>query len=221
MRPLLKIALSLGVFFTGMLLIFNLTGLITVDKIELWLESAKSVNPVFTFLIVFSLLFADLFIAVPTLTISLLAGHFLGPVYGAISVIAGLLAAGICGYAISRRYGDSLIKLIVKEEVKRVEAKETFRMHGPVVILLSRATPVLPELSACLAGMTGMKFTVFLFLWSLNCVPYAVLVTYAGSISSLQNPTPAILVALGLTILFGSSWLAFRRRMKAKVPQSI
>lgn len=195
--------LVLGLFFTGMLILFKTTGLITVEKIELWLAAAKNVNSFYVALVVVILLFADLFIAVPTLTITLLAGFFIGPIAGALSAISGMLLAGVCGYVISRIFGDKLIHFLIKDQQEREEAILTFRKHGAIVILLARAAPVLPEVSACMAGMTGMSFLKFLFFWLLSLVPYAIIASYAGSISTLENPTPAIFTAVGFTIFFG------------------
>ena len=97
MKSLIKIALTLFLFFTGMLILFKFTGILTLEKIEIWMEAAKNTNPIFVALIVAGLLFCDLFMAVPTLSIMLLAGYF-RPVYAFIAAIIGVLAAGLCGY---------------------------------------------------------------------------------------------------------------------------
>jgi len=80
------------------------------------------------------------------------------------------------------------------------------------VILLSRGSPILPEVSACMAGMTRMPLGKFLVLWLASSVPYAVIAAYAGSISSLDNPQPAIFAAIGLMSVLWISWLVVRRR---------
>ena len=119
--------------------------------------------------------------------------------------------AGLGGYTVSHRYGDLLLKLVVKDEAKRMDAVATFQEHGAVVILLSRASPILPEVSACMAGMTRMPLGKFLVLWLASSVPYAVIAAYAGSISSLDNPQPAIFAAIGLMSFLWISWLVVRR----------
>ncbi|MCG8021985.1 MAG: VTT domain-containing protein [Candidatus Thiodiazotropha weberae] len=210
MKSLLKIMLLLALFFASTFIILKSTGIITVEKIELWLEMAKNSNPVYVAVIVVGLLFADLFVAVPTLTVMILGGYFLGPVIGALAAISGLFAAGVCGYGISWKYGDILMRFLIKDKQKRVEAKCSFKSHGGVVILLSRAVPILPEVSACMAGMTRMPFLKFLVFWMLSAVPYAFIAAYAGSISTLENPTPAILTMICLTSFFLIGWYIFR-----------
>ena len=201
MKPLLKIMGLLALVFASTFLILNASGVITIEKIEGWLLAAKSANPIFVGAIVALLLFADLIIAVPTLATLLLAGYFIG-------------AAGLGGYFISRHYGEALVVHVVKDADEREKAADTFRRHGPIVILLARAMPILPEVSACMAGLTRMPFWKFLGLWSVNVIPYCALAAYAGSVSSLDDPTPAILTAIGLSTFFWSGWALFNRHQK-------
>ena len=46
MKPLLKIMLILALAFASTFIILKSTGLITVEKIELWLEMAKNADPI-------------------------------------------------------------------------------------------------------------------------------------------------------------------------------
>ncbi|WP_448547566.1 TVP38/TMEM64 family protein [Thalassotalea fusca] len=220
MKSLLKIMLVLALFFASTFIVLNATGIITVDKITAWLELAKSVNPIYVGLVVVGLLFVDLFVAVPTLTIIILSGHFLGPIFGGGAAVIGLSLAGICGYVISRKYGHILINFLIKDRRKRYEVAEQFQSHGSVVILLSRATPILPEVSACMAGMTKMPFIRFLLLWLISTLPYAFIASYAGAISTLENPSPAILTAIGLTGFFWLGWFIFQKNKNRPLQQS-
>jgi len=212
MKPLLKIMGLLALVFTSTFFLLNVTGVISVAKIELWLLAAKSANPVWVGVAVAALLFADLIFTVPTLATLLLAGYFIGAEFAALAGASGLMAAGIGGYWISRRYGERFVAHIVKDAHEREAAAQAFRRHGPVVILLSRAMPVLPEVSACMAGLTRMNFMTFLALWSMNVIPYCLIVAYAGSISTLDDPQPAIFTAIGLSVFFWSGWAIFNRR---------
>jgi uncharacterized membrane protein YdjX (TVP38/TMEM64 family) len=216
MKSLLKIMLTLALGFAATFIVIKSTGLITVEKIRVWLDAAQSANPLYVSTVVTALLFADLFIAVPTLTVMILGGYFLGPLLGAVSAITGLLLAGVCGYWISRRYGYLLVNFLIKDPDKRREAIETFQNHGAVVILLARAMPILPEVSACLAGITRMRFVKFLALWLISSVPYAIIASYSGAISTLENPAPAIYSAIGLTAFFWIGWLTFKKMRLTK-----
>lgn len=155
--------------------------------------------------------FADLFIAMPTLTVAILAGYFLGHTYGALAALTGIILAGVCGYVISRYYGGVILGFLLKDVSQRNDAIETFQKHGFVMILLSRAMPILPEATACLSGMTRMPFNKFLFAWLISSVPYILIATYAGSISSIENPMPAIFTAIGISAFLWVAWFFYHR----------
>ena len=211
MKPLLKIVVIIAACFATTFLLFKLTGALTIAQIENWLIQAKQFSPLYVGTLVILLLFADLFIAVPTLTITILSGYFLGHTYGAMSALTGLLLAGICGYTLSRYYGDTILNLLIKDETERKKAVLTFHQHGLVMILLSRAVPILPEVTACLSGMTRLPFGKFILVWLVSAVPYVLIASYAGSISSIDNPKPAILTAIGITGLLWFSWFIYHR----------
>ena len=215
MKPLLKVMFVLALFFFSTFVVLKSTGVLSVERIRGWFEAAEQASPWAVGMVIGGLLFADLFVAVPTLTVMILGGYFLGAFYGATAAVVGILLAGLCGFGLSRVYGDRLLNYLIKDEEKRAEATEVFRAHGAGVILLSRAVPILPEVSACMAGMTGMPFGKFLILWLVSAVPYAAIATYAGSVSSLENPKPAILAAIGLSAFFWFGWMVFRKRTKA------
>jgi len=211
MKPLLKILLVLASVFASTFLIAKFAGVLTVEQIEGWLRSAKELSPLYVGSIVFLLLFADLFIAVPTLTITILAGYFLGFPSGALAALLGTMTAGAMGYSLSHRFGEKILGLITKDPQKIAEAKTTFQQHGFIMILLSRAVPILPEVTACLAGMTRMPFARFILVWSISTAPYVLIATYAGSVSSLEKPMPAILAAIGISGTLWLAWFAFHR----------
>jgi len=216
MKSLLKVFLIIASLFASTFLLIKLTGILTVEQIEGWLIQAKELSPLYVGGIVALLLFADLFIAVPTLTITILSGYFLGHIYGTIAALIGILLAGVCGYVLSHYYGNAILGFLLKNESKRNEAISAFQEHGIMMILLSRAMPILPEASACLSGMTRMPFHKFLIAWLVSSVPYILIATYAGSISSLDNPKPAVFTAIGITVFFWIAWFVYHRVNKKR-----
>jgi len=214
MSSLIKIMLTLAAVFASTFLILSSMGWLTVEQIEAWFEAAQTISPIYVVGAVVVLLFADLLIAVPTLTIITLSGFFLGHTYGAAAAITGLMLAGLSGYGLSYCYGEKLASFIIKDKEKYDEAKALFERHGVIMILLSRAVPILPEVTACMAGMTRMPLLTFILVWAVNVVPYTLIATYAGSVSTLDNPKPAIFTAIGLTVFFWVGWLIFRKMQK-------
>jgi len=214
MKHLLKVIIIIALFFASTFILVNTTGILSVEQIKMWLLQAKELSPYYVGGIVVLLLFADLFIAIPTLTVITLSGYILGFQNGAITSLIGLMLAGISGYGLSNILGERIFDFLLKKEKARQEAKETFRQHGIIMILLSRAIPILPEVTACLAGMTKMKFSKFILAWSISTIPYVLIISYAGSVSSVENPKPAILTAIGLSATLWFGWYLFNLKRK-------
>lgn len=217
MRPLLKLALVLTLGFASTFLILKLSGALSVETIKHWLTQAQSINPWYLAIIVVFLLFADLFVAMPTLTVIMLSGFFIGHLPGTLAASTGLLSAGVIGYMLSYHFGDRLERLVIREPQQRQEMREQFEKYGIFMILFSRAMPILPEVTACLAGITRMRFGKFLLAWSVCTIPYATIAAYAGSISSFDNPKPALLTAIGLSVFFWSTWYFLRKHQSLKL----
>jgi uncharacterized membrane protein YdjX (TVP38/TMEM64 family) len=87
--------------------------------------------------------------------------------------------------------------------------KELFNKHGVLVLVLSRAVPMLPEVSSCLAGVCNMSLKRFIIAWLIATLPYITVITYAGSISNFDNPIPAIIAAVSITIILWIMWFIF------------
>lgn len=211
MRALLKIMLVLAGLFASTFIIVKLTGAIDLNHIKAWLYQAQTQHPTKIALVIIGLLFADLFIAMPTLSVMILSGYFLGQQYGSAASIIGVMLAGVSGYWLSFHFGEKFERLLVKDPVQRKEAHDMFSRHGSVMILLARAMPILPEVSACMAGASKMPFMRFLAAWSVSSIPYAMIAAYAGSISSLENPKPAIFAAIGLSFGLWLAWFYYRK----------
>ena len=214
MKSLIKIILIIASVFALTFVLVKMTGVLSIEQIKIWFLQTKELPPYYMGLIVILLLFSDLFIAIPTLTVITLSGYFLGFQYGAISSIIGLTLSGFTGYGLSNIFGEKIFKFLLKKEKDRQEAKDTFTKHGFVMILLSRAMPILPEVTACLSGLTKMKFSKFTSAWLLSSTPYVLIISYAGSVSSLENPKPAIYTAIGMSATLWLGWYLFNKNRK-------
>ncbi len=212
MKELIKVMLLLALLFAATFLLLKFTGVLTLDEIRELVGAAQRTAPIYLALIVILLLFADLFVAIPTMTIAMMAGYFLGWPLGAAAVISGFFVAGTTGYAISRRYGTGLLHRIYQDKDKLDEIHDAFSKLGPWVLISCRAMPILPEVSCCMAGATRMPFYKFLTMYALGTIPYALITTYAGSVSSADEPMPAIITASTLSLLLWSFWYLIGRQ---------
>jgi len=217
MKLLIKSTLILATLFLSTFIVIKFTGLLTVEDIEAMFETLKSQPSYLLGGVVILLLFADLFIAIPTMTVILLAGFFIGYPIAPLFVFIGLLLAAFTGYFLSRLWGEKLLRKIEPDENQIIQMQTLFDKHGMLVLILSRAIPILPEVSACLAGASKMPFSKFVLGWSLGTIPYLLIVTYSGSISDINNPFPAILTAIAVTTTLWFTWAWFlHRKMRTK-----
>ena len=214
MKPLIKVMLILGCLFALTFVAGRLLGILTVENVQNWLEWAARVDPLVVAGIIVLLLFADLFVAVPTLTITILAGFLLGFPMGAAAAFIGMSLAAFSGYGISRIWGQRGIAFVVKDADDRAALTNSFQSGGPFMIMLSRAVPIVTEVSACMAGATRMPLARYCTFFAVGTVPYVLIATYAGSISSLDDPAPTIIAVLGLNAVLWTSWVVFNRRGK-------
>ncbi len=217
MKSLVKVMLVMALFFVSMFAIAKLTGFLDFDQISVWLQSLKETSSTWVGVVIILLLFADLFIAVPTLSLSILSGYLLGFEIGALCAALGMTLAGFAGYFLSASYGTKILNMILKKEDEREDLRESFGKHGFTMILLARAAPMFPEITACLSGITKMKFSRFAFAWLASAIPYAAVAAFAGSVSSLDNPKPAIFAAIGMTIILWGSWFVFSKKSDLKL----
>lgn len=212
MKSLVKIMLIIALCFASTFILIRVSGVLSIDQIKAWLTNLHALSTVYVGAIVILLLVADIFIFVPTLTVIILSGYFLGFTNGAIASITGLLLAGSAGYIVGRLFGPKVFQFLLRSSREREEARDAFLAHGFIMIILSRAMPILPEVSACLAGMTQMRYARFLTAWLLSTVPYVLIASYSGSISSLEKPGPAIFAMIALSGSLWLAWYVFRRK---------
>ena len=212
MKDLLKIAVILALAFASTFLIIKSTGLITEESVSAFLQQAKSINPWWLAVLVIGLLLVDLLIAVPTMTTILFAGFLMGPIYGGLASAAGLMLLGVTGYGMGYRIGRPVLLRLFKDEKRLPDIEAAFARNDLLLLFVCQAMPILPELSCTLAGIARTRLPRFLFGYAVGVVPFAFIVAYAGSISTLSNPSPAIYTAIGVSVILLLFWTLLKRR---------
>jgi uncharacterized membrane protein YdjX (TVP38/TMEM64 family) len=159
------------------------------------------------------LIVVDLVVPVPTPAIMTALGLIYGPFVGGALASFGSFIAALIGYTLCRAIGPRAASWIAgKEEIERMSG--FFDKYGLWAIALSRWAPALPEVLACLAGLSRMSFWRFSLgnLIGSAAVGFA----YAGfGASGADNPAAAfgaaiLLPYLALPIFF--AWIAHQRR---------
>lgn len=216
MKQMLIISAVLASIFSATFFLINITGILSLSDITLWLTVASEIHSGYLILLVIGLLILDLFIAVPTMSVCILSGYFLGALAGGISAAIGMLLTGLIGYVISYFSGERLLRKIYRNPQNIQDIQQVFIAHSSVLILLCRALPILPELVICLAGINKMPLLKFSALYSLATLPYAFITAFAGSQSSLNDPKPAILAAITVSLILWYCWFLFLRNYRIK-----
>jgi len=148
------------------------------------------------------LLMADLFLPVPGTAVMSALGFIYGPwTGGAVSAIGSFLS-GSLAYGLTRWIHPRwAAKLAGQAELKKYH--DLFARRGAWIVALSRWLPVLPEVVACLAGLSRMPARVFFIALACGSVPLGFAFAAIGAAGE-RNPALALtlsaLVPAGLML---------------------
>ena len=132
---------------------------------------------------------------VPTTAVMAALGMVYGPVLGGLIATAGSVASGLLGYALSRRLGWPLVVRLLGEKAL-AEGDRLFADLGGWMVALSRWLPVVSEVVACMAGLSRMRFGVFLAALLCGSAPLGFVFASIGE-AGAESP----LLTLGLSAL--------------------
>jgi uncharacterized membrane protein YdjX (TVP38/TMEM64 family) len=126
------------------------------------------------------LLCMDLVLPIPGTAVMAALGYVYGPFLGGVvsaigSVLSGLLAYGLCR-CVGKR---AAIRILGEQDY--IKGQVFFTRAGGWVIVLSRWMPVLPEVVACMAGLTKMSFNRFVAALICGSVPLGFTYAFVGS----------------------------------------
>jgi len=213
LKSLIKLYLIIISVFLLIFVFVNLTGILSVEDIKTYLNSIRHASVSKIFLIIFLLLASDVFLSVPTILIVTYAGNILGFQLGLLASTAGMLMSGSIAYVLCRFAGKKMLHVLLKDDAQIDEVHSLFHQMGFSVLIIARALPMLPEATCCLSGMMRFSFLKFILYYLLGTLPYAVVLTYLGSISDLSNPYPAI---GGIVLVYILLWVVWYFKLRKK-----
>lgn len=153
-----------------------------------------------------SLLIADVLIPVPSSLVMVAHGALFGTLGGTLLSLLGVLGATALGFAIGRKGGPLLDRVMTPAE--RARGDHLLARHGGLAILLSRPLPILAETTAILAGTSPLAWTHLLTAATLGALPPALLYALAGAAATTLDDQLLIFAAvMGSAALF---WLLMR-----------
>ena len=221
-------ALSGGLDMTGIVRIGALVLLIMAalaipallvgDRYDALLDGAKALEVlraqgVWAWAVAVGLICADLFIPIPSPAIMAALGLIYGALGGGLIAAAASFLAALIGYGVCRLIGPGAAKWIAgDQEIGRLTG--FFERYGFWAIALSRWLPAVPEVLACLAGMTKMTVSKFLTSNLIGSLGVGFAYAWFGSRSE-SNPAAALAAAVILPYLALPLFLLIFARRKS------
>jgi uncharacterized membrane protein YdjX (TVP38/TMEM64 family) len=152
------------------------------------------------------LLIADVLLPVPSSLVMVAHGALFGVVGGTLLSLLGSVGAALFGFAIGRRGGNLLDKLVTPSE--RARADQLLKRWGALAIIVTRPVPLLAETVAIIAGTSSLGWGRTTLAAVAGSLPPALLYAITGaSVANLQNTT----LVFGLVILIaGFFWIIGR-----------
>ena len=183
MKPLFKLFLLFWLFALFFVLTYALTGssfeiLFSQEKCIAVFSKYKST----AWAMGIGLLLADILLPIPATGVMAALGAVYGLWPGAVFSAAGSVGAGLLGYGIARGLGKRWRGWIASEE--EIQKFKTFFDHwGAYAIIIGRAAPVLPEVTTILAGISRMKFFLFIGALAAGAMPVGFVFSAMGAYS--------------------------------------
>lgn len=153
------------------------------------------------------LLVADVFLPIPASLLMIAHGALFGITLGTLVSLAGSVGAAALAFAVGRRFGGRLHRLVPPEERRRADA--LLERWGELAVVATRPLPILAESVALLAGTSPLTWRRFLAASLAGNLPasflYAVTGATAARLDSALLVFALVLAAAALT------WVAGRR----------
>jgi uncharacterized membrane protein YdjX (TVP38/TMEM64 family) len=155
-------------------------------------------------LIVVGVLATDVLLPVPSSVISTIGGVRLGWFLGTLASWLGMTLGAVLGFAIARKWGRPVVLWFSRDsDLTRMQsANDRF---GVVLLIVTRAVPVLAEATVLLMGVQRMPWQSFLPPILLSNLGIALAYSAFGDIAGRHLWMPALLaVAIALPLLLSA-----------------
>ena len=153
-----------------------------------------------------SLLIADVLLPVPSSLVMVTHGALFGVVTGTFLSLLGSVGAALFGFAVGRRGGPLLTRLVTPEE--RARADRMLARWGSLAVVVTRPIPLLAETVAIMAGTSPLGWGRMALAALIGSLAPALLYALTGAaVANFQSMSLMFGVVLMVTGLF---WLAGR-----------
>ena len=193
--------LMLGLFLILFLLV-EVLGVPLMTDPSPWMERGGMLSA----LVGVGLLVTDVVLPVPSSLVMVAHGALFGVVVGTLLSLVGSVGAALVGFAVGRRGGPLLSRLVSAEERERADRLLT--RWGALAIVVTRPVPLLAETVVILAGTSPLGWGRAALAALAGSLPAALLYALTGALAvSFQSSA----LVFGLVLLVaGLFWLIGR-----------
>jgi uncharacterized membrane protein YdjX (TVP38/TMEM64 family) len=157
------------------------------------------------------LLVADVLLPVPSSLVMVAHGALFGVVVGTLLSLSGSVGAAMFGFAIGRRGGRFLNRVVTPAEQSR--ANDLLARWGALAIIVTRPIPLLAETVAIMSGTSSLGWRTVALASAVGSLPPALLYALTGAaVANFQNTSLMFGVVLLIAGLFWLIGRLLRRR---------
>lgn len=203
--------MRIWILFIGLAVLFAVPFMLFGEKFDQWLDGTRALDwlksyGAWAWAMAVALLVGDLLLPIPATAVMAALGMLYGPVMGGLIGGAGSMLSGIVAYLLCRYAGrEAALRLAGEEDLNKGE--RFFAQSGGYAVALSRWMPLLPEVVACMAGLTRMPAALFLAALTCGSLPMAFTFAYFGH---LGTERPALALTASAVVPLGL-WIVARR----------
>jgi len=159
------------------------------------------------------LLIADVVLPVPSSIVMVAHGALFGVLWGTMLSLLGSVGAAVFGFAIGRRGGRLLERVVTGAE--RARASSILARWGTLAIIVTRPVPLLAETVAIMAGASSMTWRALVVASVAGSLPPALLYALTGAaVANLQNTALMFGVVLLVAGVFWVIGVVFAQEAK-------
>ena len=144
------------------------------------------------------------------------AGYAFGAVEGTLLCLAASALGSVCVFLLVRRFGHRLAEVFFsKEKLRSIRFLQTTRRRDLLFLIIFMLPGTPKDLLCYFAGLTTIRFPVWLLICSLGRLPSIVTSTIGGDALGTKNYWGAVLVFL-VTLTISAAGLLFYDRLCAR-----
>jgi uncharacterized membrane protein YdjX (TVP38/TMEM64 family) len=206
MKRYLLTVVALIVFFMVLFLIVEALGVPLLSDPTPWMKHGGVVAAT----VGVGLLIADVVLPVPSSLVMVAHGALFGVLWGTMLSLTGSVGAAVFGFAIGRRGGGLLERVVTPAE--RARASSILTHWGPLAIIVTRPVPLLAETVAIMAGASSMSWRALVVASVAGSLPPALLYALTGAaVANVQNTALMFGVVLLVAGVFWVAGILFTR----------